>query len=80
MGSLRGDVHFDSPQIDAVVRRISLRRLNLGAVPTGRGTHSGVHGVPGVSQAAGGEGAEAARRAGNHDDLLHKMLLFEFED
>jgi hypothetical protein len=65
------DVELDGAQVDVVVGGVPLGGLDLRRVPAGAVAHAGVDGVAGVGEPAGAERAESARRAGDHDRLVH---------
>ena len=69
------DVEFDGAQVDAVLRGEAADVGDLRRVAALRLAHPGVDGVAGLGEGAGGQRAEAARSAGDDDDLLVHDLV-----
>lgn len=65
------DIQLDDPEVDALLGGIARNFGDLRRVAAGRLAHRGVDGVPDLGERAGGKRAEAARRAGNDDNLFH---------
>jgi hypothetical protein len=63
------DVHLDAAGVDALGRRQCGELRDSLGVTAGGGAHAGVHDVPRAGEGPGGEVAEAARGAGDDDDL-----------
>ena len=63
------DVHLGAADVNSLAgRQLGELVCRFGVAPAG-GAHARVHGGPGPGQGPGGEVAEAAGGAGNHDDL-----------
>lgn len=70
-GFVGRDIQLDGPEVDASLGSIARNFGDLRRVAPGRLAHRGVDGVAGLGERAGGKRAEAARRAGNDDNLFH---------
>ena len=68
MPAMRHPVH--RAQIDVVILGELSGLFYLRCIAAGGFAHAGVHGVAGTSQSARSEGAKAARRAGDDNDVL----------
>lgn len=68
-GVLRVHVEFDGAQVDTVLAGVVGRGLDLRRVAARGVAHARVHGVAGVCQGPGGEGAETAGGTRDDDDV-----------
>jgi len=75
-GSLRGDVELEGAQVEAVLDGVFVQPGDLGRVAAQRFAHAGIDRVAGMGQGAGGQQAEAARGAGDDDDVFHECVSF----
>jgi hypothetical protein len=71
---IRSDVEFDAAKIDLVLGGVARHLGDLRRVAPGGFAHAGIDGVAGMSERAGGKRAEAARCAGDDDNLFHDTV------
>ena len=73
-GLLRRDVQLDRANVHFVLGRVLPHLRDLRLVAAGGFAHARVDGVPRTGEGAGSQGAEAARRARDDDDVFHDLL------